>query len=171
MNPIEQNIVVYIGIYKALGLVATVIGGAWFISRKLTRVETKVDNCENQITNLTGRLDNLYASSSPITLLKKGTTILEDSGLKKYIDEKKEELLSQCKSKSNMDNQYNIQEAAFKFFDQLNFGDFETKLKAAAFKHGVNMETIRRIGGIYFRDICLNDKGFRPEDLDKPKSN
>lgn len=171
----EQNIVFYIGIYKFLGLIVTAIGGvavsSWYIGSKLGGVGTKVDNFENRLTNLEGRLDLAFASSSPIALLAKGIIILEKSGLKKYIDDRKDELFAQCCSKNSMNNPYDIQEVAFKFLDQLSFGDFEPMLKAAAFKHGVSIDTIRRIGGIYFRDICLAAKGFKPEDLDKPQSN
>ena len=169
----EQDLVVYIGIYKALGIIATVIGGvawgAWYAASRLTRVETKVDGFENRLTNLEGRLDSAFASKSHINLLPKGQSILDDSGLKKYIDEKTNEFLEQCKSKHAMDNPYDIQEASFKFFDQLEFGDFEVLLKKSAFSHGVSMDTVRRIGGIYFRDICLANSGFKPEDIDKHK--
>ncbi len=166
----EQNIVIYIGIYKALGLIGTIILGAWYASSRLTRVETKVDTFETRFTNLEGRMDLSFGNKSPIALLAKGQTILEDSGLKKYIDDKKDNLLTQCRSKNTMTNQYDIQNSSFKFFDELNFGDFEVDLKTSAYKYGVSMDTIRRIGGIYFRDICLKEAGFDPKDLDKPKT-
>lgn len=170
----ETNLIIYIGIYKTLGIIATIIGGvgwgAWYSATRLTRVETKVDGFDNRLTNLEGRLDNAFASRSPVALLPKGQIILEDSGLKKYIDDKKEELLAQCRSKNEMTNPYDIQDVAFKFFDQINFEEFESSLKNSAFKHGVSMDTVRRIGGIYFRDICLTAHNFKPEDLDKPKT-
>lgn len=169
----EQNIVIYIGIFKALGIIGTIIAsvaiGVWRASSRLTKVETKVDIFENRLTNLEGRLDSAFAGGSPVALLPKGQMILDDSGLKKYIDEKKDDLLTRCKSRNMMMNPYDIQDSAFKFFDQLNFGDFETTLKSSAFKHGVSMDTVRRIGGIYFRDLCLAAHDFKPEDLDKPK--
>jgi hypothetical protein len=70
-----------------------------------------------------------------------------------------------------MTNPYDIQEGAFKFFDEFTFEkEIEDSLKLSAYKHGVSMETIRRTGGIYFRDICLNNAGFKVEDLDTLKS-
>lgn len=168
----ETTLVINIGIYKTLTLLASLILGAWYLSHRLTKIETKVDGFENRLTNLSGRMDKAFDSGSPITLLPKGKIILEDSGMKKYIDDHKDELLAQCKTKSSMSTPYDIQEASFKVFDELNFGnEFETMLKSSAFKHGVNMDTIRRVGGIYFRDICLNTSGFKLEDLDKPKTN
>ncbi len=168
----ETTLIINIGIYKTLGLIVTLIVGAWYLSCRLTRVETKVDGFDTRLTNLSGRMDNAFDGASPIALLPKGRLIIEDSGLKKYIDDNKEELLVQCKQKSLMTNPYDIQESAFKFFDGIEFGkEFEATLKSSAFKHGVSMDTIRRIGGIYFRDICLNVSSFNLEDLDKPKPN
>jgi len=167
----ETNLIINIGIYKALGLMTSLILGAWYLSHRLTKVETKVDGFDTRLTNLNGRMDNAFSGASPLALLPKGNLILEDSGLKKYIDENREELLVQCKQKSSMNNPYDIQESAFKFFDGLEFKkEFETTLKSSAFKHGVSMDTIRRIGGIYFRDVCLNNSGFKLEDLDKPNA-
>ena len=171
----EQNIVIYIGIWKTLGIIATIIGGvawgAWYASSRLTRVETKVDGFETRLTSLEGRLDNAFASGSPVSLLPKGEIIIKESGLKKYIEDNKEKLLSQCEKDDNMKNPYDIQETSFKFFDQYNFGEFEKNLKDSAYKHGIGMEVMRRIAGIYLRDICLKKHGFTPQDLDKPKTN
>mgnify|MGYP001576060375 CR=1 FL=1 len=171
----EQNIIIYIGIWKVLSIIGVVITsvviGTWKAASKLTSLETKVDGFEKRLTGLEGRLlDNAFGNASPISLLPKGQTILDESGLKKYIDDRKNDLLSQCKNTNVMKNPYDIQEASFKFFDQFNFGDFETNLKNSAYKNGVSIETIRRIAGIYFRDICLKAHGFSPEDLDKLKS-
>ena len=66
-------------------------------------------------------------------------------------------------------NQYDIQTSAFNFFDKLDFGEFESKLKETSFQYGMSLEMLRRIGGIYFRDILLQKYNFKPEDLDKPK--
>ncbi len=167
----EQNIIVTIGIYKFLGVIGTLIVGSWYASHRLTRVETKVDTFDTRLTNMEGRLDHAFAGASPVALLPKGQLVLVDSGLKKYIDDHKDQMLDNCKSKNTMTNQYDIQEAVFALFDNLDFGNFELKLKEAAFKHGVTLDTIRRIGGIYFRDICLEKAGLKPEGLDKPKGN
>ncbi len=168
MDPnITRDLVIHIGAIEFISFIGFVLLCTWFISNKLGRVETKVDGFETRFTNLEGRLDNSFSSASPIALQKKGTIILEDSGLKKYIDEKKDILLSKCKEKRTMQNQYDIQISAFKFFDDFNFGDFEESLKKSAYKHGVSMDIVRRIAGIYFRDICLSHLGFTPEDLDK----
>lgn len=168
----EQNIIIYIGIYKALGIIGTIIAavavGTWRAASKLAELGTKVGIFENRLTNFEGRLDSAFAGQSPISLLPKGEKILEESGLKRYIDENKEDLLSKCKSKNPMQNPYDIQKAAFEFFDDIELGDeLKESAKNTAFQHGVSMDTVRRVGGIYLRDICLTEAGFKAEDLDE----
>jgi hypothetical protein len=166
----EQNIVIYIGMWKALTLIAAVVLGAWYAGHRFGEIETKVGGFETRLTNLEGRLDTAFGSKSPIALLPRGEVILNESGLKNYIDERKDDLLNKCKNGNNMSNQYDIQENVFKFFDRYDFGDFEEKLKATAYAYGVGIETIRRVAGIYFRDICLEAYHFTPKDLDRPKT-
>ena len=176
----ETNIIINIGIYKMLGLIGTLVLGTWYASHRLTKVETEVTSFDKRLTNMEGRfdkrltnmegrIDKSFSSASPVALLERGLKILNSSGLKKYIDANKAVLLEQFKSKCAMDNQYDIQEQAFKFFDNLDSKDLESSLKKAAFDYGVSIETVKRIGGIYFRDIALEQANFKPEDLDKPK--
>ncbi len=159
----EQNIVIYIGIYKTLALVGTGITSiayaTWQVASRLTKVETKVDTLESRLTNLEGRLDGAFSSRSPITLLPKGQVVLEESGLKRYIDDRKNELLRDCRTANVMSGPYDIQNAAFTLFKTHSFGQYESALKESAFRHGISMDAVRRIAGIYFRDICLTAFG------------
>lgn len=166
----ETTFVIYIGIFKTLGIIVTFVGsllwGAWYIASRLTKVETKVEGFDTRLTNFEGKQSNVFASASPISLKPIGVEALEGSGLKKWIDDHKNELLTHC---ARLNNPYDIQESVFKQFDQLDFGNFEAQLKQTAFSYGWSIETMRRVGGIYFRDVCLKEHGFTPEDLDKPK--
>jgi hypothetical protein len=166
MEPIliQINWIYFFGLIGALILIAWK-GGSYF-----SRMETSLTWIKESITKLEGRMDNAFGSASPVKLLPKGVDVLEKSGLKEFIDNNKENLTKKCASKNNLSNQYDIQEAAFDCFDTLDFGDFELKLKEASYNYGMSIETIRRIGGIYFRDILLSENKFTPEDLDKPKN-
>ena len=143
---------------------------AWYSGSRFSAIETSITWIKESITKLEGRMDNAFGAGSPIKLLSKGVEILDKSGLKEYIDKQKEQLREKCQSVKTLDNQYNIQESAFECFDKLDFGDFDSKLKEIAFKYGMSVETIRRIGGIYFRDFLLTEHNFTPEDLDKPQN-
>jgi len=162
----EQNIIINIGIYKALCIIGTIIAGAWYASHRLTKVETNVEGFDKRLTNIEGRMDASFGNGSPIKLLAKGELILEKSGLKKYIDDNFQSLKRQCGAE--MDNPYDIQNSAFTYFEKLDFGALEAQIKTTAFEQGVGLPVIRRIGGIYLRDLCLKEAGFKLEDLDQP---
>ena len=117
-----------------------------------------------------GRLDNAFGNASPISLLDKGKEVLNESGLKKFIDDNKDALMKKCSYNKDPLNQYDIQEKAFTLFDELDFGEFTKTLKETSFNYGMSIDTIRRIGGIYFRDLLLAKHNFHPNDLDRPKT-
>ena len=170
-----ENLVIQIGWPQFIGVIVTISGSliliAWKSGGRFTGIETSITWIKESITKLEGRMDNAFGSASPIKLLPRGIEILEKSGLKEYIDKNRDDLISRCGFKKDLTNQYDIQENAFRCFDELDFGEFESKLKETSYKYGMSLETIRRIGGIHFRDILLSENGFTPEDLDKPKDN
>ncbi len=63
---VEQNIVIYIGIWNALSIVASIVLGAWYAAYRLARVETQLATLETYVAQLTGRVDNLYDDRSPV---------------------------------------------------------------------------------------------------------
>ncbi|MFA6601773.1 MAG: hypothetical protein WCT02_02845 [Candidatus Paceibacterota bacterium] len=130
------------------------------------KIKPDLQNVRERFAALEGSIGKTFASGSPVSLLPKGQQVLKESGLMKYIDENKDALLAKFGSVCPMTNQYDIQEQSFRFFNDLDFGLFEESLKKAAFDFGMDIATVRRIGGIYFRDIALLKAGFKPEDLD-----
>lgn len=117
--------------------------------------------------SLEGRMTSVFQSKSPVSLLPKGESILISSGMRAYIDSNIDHLMKKCEG----NNPYDIQEAAFGLFDNMQFPENITdQIKDIAFKEGTSVDIIRRISGIYFRDKCLERCGFKPEDLDKPRS-
>ncbi len=158
--------IINIGWEFFLIIMGTLIGIAWYAGYRFSALDISVKWIKESITKLEGRMDNAFGSASPIKLLPRGIEVLETSGLKKYINNNKQNLITKCDFKKGLVNQYDIQERAFECFDKLNLGTFEQKLKDASYKYGMSLETIKRIGGIYFRDILLSENGFTPEDLD-----
>lgn len=161
--------------------VPTILGVFISVGRKLQildildtslskEIKPDLKDVRERLSTLEGRFSGAFGAASPISLKPIGKKALEESGFSKWIDDNKNELLAKCRSTNSMSNPYDIQEAAFKFFDQLDFGDFESKLKETAYQYGWSIETMRRIGGIYFRDVCLQAHNFKPEDLDESTS-
>ena len=92
-------------IIMAIGI-PTIIGCAILIGRKLQcidalekqaeKIEKKTDKLTETVNYMKGKIEtnwreSLAPSSSPMQLNDKGTKILENSGIKKIIDERKEE--------------------------------------------------------------------------------
>lgn len=150
-----------------MGIIGALVGVAWYSSSRFTAIETSIKWIKESITKLEGKNENAFEGTSPIKLLEKGESILEGSGLKKYIDENQAVLIRMCCDTAAHSTPYEIQEAAFTFFDTFQFGEFDTKLKQAAFEYGSSLAVVRRIGGIYFRDIMLQKYHYKPEDLDR----
>lgn len=163
----DTNIVINVGSWQAVGLGGTVLVGAWWIGNHFGSLKEAVRQFGERLTNLEGRVDLAFKSSSPLTLLPKGEKILNESNLKKWIDDRKDHLIDRCKAEGSTSNPYDIQTAAFRIFDEIDFGDFEAELKTAAYNAGVPMNIVRRIGGIYFRDVCLQEHGYDKKSLDE----
>jgi len=126
---------------------------------KLGTIETSVKWLTDNFKDLKTEVENIkqgaYASNSPISLTPKGTTHLKGSGLETYIDERKDKLIGGCKA-TEESTAYEIQSKVFDMFEKIVFdGDFEQKFKNYAFEQGISMDILRRIGAIYFRNICL----------------
>lgn len=148
-------------------ILASIVGATWHISGRLSKVETKVDSFSQRLLDLEGRiLDKAFGSASPISLKPAGVSALNESGLKDWIEKNKTSLFDRCSLSGKMTNPYDIQEFVFKLFDGLDYGDFELKIKEEAYKRGWSVGIMKRIGGIYFRDLCLAQNGFKLEDLE-----
>lgn len=162
----EQTIVVNIDTWRLLTILSAIVAWTWYTAYRLGKVETKVETLDAGVAALRGRVDDLYAGRSPARLLFRGAKILEESGLRRWIDENRAALLGQCRKRSAMENPYDIQAAVFAFFDKITFPpSMEENLKTCAFRNGIEMNNLRRIGGIYFRDLCLDNAGFELQDL------
>jgi hypothetical protein len=70
----EQNIIIYIGIWKALSLIAAVVAGTWYAAYRLGRVETTAEGFDDRLKALEGRLDNAFAAA-PISNAPQTTTL------------------------------------------------------------------------------------------------
>ena len=63
---------------------------------------------------------------------------------------------------------------SFDLFENIVFDKvFDKKIKDYAYSEGMNIETIRRVGAIYYRDKCLQMCQLELDDVDvtKPSDN
>lgn len=135
-------------------------------------ISTDLKDVRERFAALEGRTAGLFDSHSPISLTDKGNEYLQASGLKEYIDSQVDVLIAACSQQGNLATPYDVQSSVFDFFEDFRFPEEEAnKFKTYAFNQGISMDAFKRIGAIYFRDICLEAQGFKAEDLDNPKSN
>lgn len=166
---ININWAYFLGIFGAMITLASSL--AWYSSARFTALEIDMKWVKDILHDLKIASDNavkpVFSSKSPVNLNETGIKWLAESGLKDYIDSHKVELMKRCEDKKTT-NPYEVQEHVFKLFDTMQFdGDFEDKLKKFAFEKGSSMNIVRRVGGIYFRNLCLEAFGMDKEDIDK----
>lgn len=115
--------------------------------------------------------DKLAPAHSPRQLNDNGNRILNESGIKDIVDEKKDILIDLVKAKgakNAYDSEKAIEETMFEL--PLHCPDITDKLKNGAFKMGADINALLFVGSIYLRNQIFSDLGFSLTDLDKPKS-
>jgi len=153
------DLIIKIGVEGALGIAFTVCGSllavAWWTGNRFGELGASIKGLDTRLTNIEGNMSGLIQHKSPISLTESGREALVKSGLIDFIDKNKNEFLSNCKTKYKITNAYDVQTSAFEYFEKFNFDiDVENRLKKFAFEEGIDMNIVRRLGGIYFRDVC-----------------
>lgn len=178
-----EELVITISWEWALGVIITIFGAilticgtlitiAWKGGSRFTALETSMEWVKRTLDELKVNSDNqasgqpAFASNSPVSLTPTGEIWLSDSGLKKYIDTKRTDFIRKCTDKRDS-NPYEVQKHIFSFFDHVPLEtDFEDRLKEFAFNKGTTIAVMRRVGAIYFRDLCLTEFGMEKGDID-----
>ena len=142
-----------------LGIFGMLVALAYYANGRLTRIETNFDWLSDTLRDLTIRVENVSAKAfeigSPISLSSTGEQLLRDSGLKSYIDHRREELTSLVRARSPFDL-YTVQESAFRLFDRLSLDNpFARHLNKFAYRNGTSTDLLRRVGAIYLRDVAI----------------
>ena len=152
-------IAINIGWEYFLGIIGMVVALAYYANGRLTRLETNFDWLAAGLRDLSIKIENVSAKafevSSPISLTATGERLLRDSGLKSYIDRRRDELSTQLRLSAPLDP-YAIQESSFSLLDRISLDDsFARNLNKFAFRTGTSTALLRRVGAIYLRDITV----------------
>lgn len=166
-----DGIIIKISWEYFFGIMGVLLGIAWYSNGRFTKLETSMEWVKDALKEIKVSNSNeknpVFATNSPVALTPKGTELLDASGLKKYIDSHKKELMKLCDGKESI-NPYEVQEHIFKVFNASVFEEkFYDQLKRFAFEQGADIELIKRVGAIYFRDIVLAEFDMKGEDIDK----
>lgn len=141
---------------------------------QLEKVEAqkRLSTLEGQFSAMSGQINILLQNSpsnyvqakSPISLTEKGEELLEESGIKRYIDENYDQLRNDIQEalepKGDDYSAYDVQELAMSTIKKsVDEKDFVT-IKDYAFDKGINLANIELVGGIHLRNKVLESLGF-----------
>ena len=162
---------IHIGWEYFLGIMGGLIFIAYYSGSSFTALETYMKWVKDTLHDLKVASDNAsnpaFSAHSPVNLNVTGESWLAESGLKEYLDNHKNEIVKMCECKKET-NPYEVQNHIFRIFDTLDFEtSLDDKLKQFAFDKGISMSVLRRVGAIYFRNLCLENFGMKKEDIDK----
>lgn len=179
-----ENLLIEINWIYFLGIISSLIVTAYFSGSRFSKIETDIkwlakgiedisdrvkDIANNQSISKDNKRMTLIGNASPLRLLDEGEKVLHDSGMKKYIDKNEMVLHKKCGHSCDI-SAYEIQEKVFSLFDNIEFdNETDKQFKDYAYSKGMNIETVRRIGAIYFRDKCLKVCQLNPKDVDSTK--
>ena len=168
-----DGLVIHTGWEYFLGMMAALIGIAWYSNGRFTALETSMQWVKDALHDLQVSTDNASAAApafgqgSPVNLKPVGEQWLIESGWRDYIVTNKDELMRMCEETRGT-NPYEVQKHIFKFFDTLALSpEFDDRLKRFAFEKGTSMGILRRVGAIHFRNLCLENFGMNRDDIDK----
>lgn len=103
---------------------------------------------------------------SPVSLTDRGRIVLENSGGKKFVDDKIESLSGKVEEK-NPNTAYDIQELSKEVIASMKDSDDFNIFKDYLFKEGLSIDDIVEVLSIYLRDKILELKHLQAEDVDK----
>jgi hypothetical protein len=151
-----------IGWEYLLGIIGTLIALAYYANGRLTRIETNVEWLTDAVRDLTVKAENISARAfdvhSPVSLTQTGEQLLRDSGLKSYIDRRRDDLVAQLRAIAPLDL-YTVQANAFRLFHRIPFEEtFSSHLNKFAYRSGTSVDLLRRVGAIYLRDLTIKPR-------------
>jgi hypothetical protein len=144
------------------------------IDKSLAEMKPDLKNIRERFMIVEDRVKTLWKdefapASSPRQLNERGVDILNGSGIKGIIEEKRNELFATLKSKE-LKNPYDAEQCVLQVVNELKKDAvIVEKLKTGAFSVGADIDTVLFVGGIYLRDLVFPDLGFAIADLDKPR--
>jgi len=154
------------------------IGGSIFafgrFSARLKRVELDVEkispkldiliNCFNRLIGkleklktLSGLDDLYYKTSSPRALTENGMRMIEESGLKEFIDNNTDELFKKIEATKPGTN-YDIEQLSMDIMLMHSGDNRINKAKEIAYQRGTDLNLMLLASGLYLRDLYLSKK-------------
>jgi len=154
----------------------TAIATFFVYKEKVSNLEKEVDKLRTEVKEIRDKAiacetslrerEPLARRKSPVSLTDRGTSVLQDSGAKKFINDNFEELMRKV-NESNPQTSYDVQERAREIVESLSNDVRINTMKDYLFKEGMDFSDLALVMGIYLRDKILENKGWKTEDIDK----
>lgn len=115
--------------------------------------------------------DEVAPARSPRQLNELGNKILNESGIKEIVENKKVKLLEAVRI-LKPENPYDAEKVILSVVAELpkHCPEVVDELKNGAFKVGQNLDTVLLVGGFHLRNQIFPELGFSLTDLDRPES-
>lgn len=166
----------YFGLTPATITPLVVVGGVgiFFVFKHTRPIRDDVKNIRERLPVIESRVGDLWADKiapahSPRQLNERGQTILNQSGIKEFVERNKPELLRRVRER-NCTNAYDAEKATFSVVNETikeaGATDLDS-LKNGAYKVGATLDTLLLVGGIYLRNLIFPELGFSLDDIDK----
>ena len=144
------------------------------IDERTEHIQKDLDEIRPKVNEIYPRVDlmwkdRLAPSHSPRQLNDRGNAVLNDSGIRQIIDEKKV-LLTDWVKQRHPSTAYDAEQMILAAVNALPEKDPEltARLKEGAFRVGADIPSLLFVGGIYLRNLIFDDLGFSLVDLDRP---
>ncbi|PIR04778.1 MAG: hypothetical protein COV57_02605 [Candidatus Liptonbacteria bacterium CG11_big_fil_rev_8_21_14_0_20_35_14] len=130
-----------------------------YITSFLLRLEKRIDFLSNVLIETKILIENgrlkLFTTGSPLILTEKGNQVLEESGLKKYIEGRKFFVIEACKNNGALKPE-DMEMFIFDFFNHVNFKEpFNSEIKKYSYNSVISLHLLGRVGAIYTINICF----------------
>jgi hypothetical protein len=157
-----EGLVINVSWEYFLALMSSLVALAYYSSGRFTALETNVGWLKDTIAELAINAENInskfFRNASPITLTAAGYHILQQSGLRSYVDRRRATLFRTLNTRC-LYEPYELQRRSFRLFAEMAFEDAVAQhLKNFAYSNGVSMAMLRRVGAIYLSDIVTGPK-------------
>lgn len=141
------------------------------IRERLPVVETSMEWVKKSIEGL-GKVikkDEVAPANSPRKLNERGKKILNESGVKGFVDDKKEELFARI-HQHTFTNPYDAEKCVLEVMQEVPkyYPEVIENMKNGAFRTGADIETVLLVGGFYLRDLIFPELGFSVDDIVEP---
>ncbi|KKN76082.1 hypothetical protein LCGC14_0374720 [marine sediment metagenome] len=138
------------------------------LGKCLTPIKQAIVEIQGILANSGKKIQYLLTetTASPLKPNDYGIQLFQESGLKEIFRDKKDIFLKELEKelgKKTLYTSYDVQEEALKLMTSYEDKEIMNPVKAYAYRQGVDVEMILRIGGLFLRDEFLKEEELKKE--------